>query len=415
MDAASSRGSSSGAASSQLDSLSFALLTSSTPLDARFRALFTLKGLASAQSSLVGAVIEIIGKGFADDSALLKHELAYCLGQIADLRAVSTLESVVRDDKQDIMVRHEAAEALGAISSWQSLPLLKEYAQRPGEDISVVETCELAIHKIEWDHSDEGKKQRAEEAERKKQATEAGAGGHEAFAPIDPAPPLAAKASLSSGQKDAAASSLSSLDPAVYDIVSLRSILTNRDLPLFERYRAMFSLRNAVHACLRASEQTHVREIPPQQARAESRLLRQKAEQAVLALAAGLEKGEKSALFRHEICFVFGELCHRASIKSMLQVLNDSEEHEMVRHEAAEALGGIAEEVGEDEDGEAASAEPGEDELKSVMHALKRWANDATAPRVVRESCVVALDEMAYNNDPSQFQPMDSAPVATAA
>lgn len=85
----------------------------------------------------------------------------------------------------------------------------------------------------------------------------------------------------------------------------------------------------------------------------------------------------------HEICFVFGELCHPASVPAMTRVLNDSQEHEMVRHEAAEALGGVLEEADDD----AAQTQ--------AVETLKRWAEDSQAPRVVRESCVVALDEMA--------------------
>lgn len=61
----------------------------------------------------------------------------------------------------------------------------------------------------------------------------------------------------------------------------------------------------------------------------------------------------------------------------MLAVLGDRTEHEMVRHEAAEALGGIA--------------EPGQ-EGERVLEVLKTWAEAPDTPRVVRESCVVALD-----------------------
>lgn len=46
--------------------------------------------------------------GFADDSALLKHELAYCLGQMKLTTALPTLESVLRNPNEDPMVRHEA-------------------------------------------------------------------------------------------------------------------------------------------------------------------------------------------------------------------------------------------------------------------------------------------------------------------
>jgi deoxyhypusine monooxygenase len=45
--------------------------------------------------------------GFSDPSALLKHELAYCLGQMGDQSALSVLESVLKDRSEDPMVRHE--------------------------------------------------------------------------------------------------------------------------------------------------------------------------------------------------------------------------------------------------------------------------------------------------------------------
>lgn len=47
--------------------------------------------------------------GFADESPLLKHELAYVLGQIGDHSAVPHLEAVLRDENkfQGEMVRHE--------------------------------------------------------------------------------------------------------------------------------------------------------------------------------------------------------------------------------------------------------------------------------------------------------------------
>lgn len=144
------------------------------------------------------------------------------------------------------------------------------------------------------------------------------------------------------------------------NVPHFRATLLDSSLPLFERYRAMFALRNTVQQGGKEAEAP-----------------------AVHALADGLQDG--SALFRHEICFVFGELCHPASIPAMSKVLDDSAEHEMVRHEAAEALGGVLEEAeGEDESAQA-----------TVIATLKRWAEDLAAPRVVRESCIVALDEIA--------------------
>jgi deoxyhypusine monooxygenase len=90
---------------------------------------------------------------------------------------------------------------------------------------------------------------------------------------------------------------------------------------------------------------------------------------AVLSLAKGFS--DSSALFRHEIAFVFGQLSHPASIPSLTAALANLEEASMVRHEAAEALGSLG-----DEDG--------------VEDTLKKFLNDPE--EVVRESVVVALD-----------------------
>jgi len=53
-------------------------------------------------------------------------------------------------------------------------------------------------------------------------------------------------------------------------------------------------------------------------------------------------------------------------------VLENANEADMVRHEAAEALGGIA--------------------VPEVLPHLKEWMNREDAPRVVRESCQIAID-----------------------
>ncbi len=45
---------------------------------------------------------------------------------------------------------------MGAISSDASLPVLKRYLNDSNR--SVRETCEIAIAKIEWDHSEEGQR-----------------------------------------------------------------------------------------------------------------------------------------------------------------------------------------------------------------------------------------------------------------
>ena len=95
--------------------------------------------------------------GLLDPSPLLKHELAYVLGQLGDDYAIPTLEGVLvnADGRHCSMVRHEAAEALGALSSEKSLPLLRKYFNDPAREVR--ETCEIAVGKIEFDISPEGK------------------------------------------------------------------------------------------------------------------------------------------------------------------------------------------------------------------------------------------------------------------
>jgi len=312
------------AETSELKALEASLLNTSgnVALHNRFRALFTLKALKNDQA------IRIISEGFRDPSALLKHELAYCLGQMKEISALPVLEAVLRDESEDPMVRHEAAEAMGAISAPSSVDILKPYLSDP--ERVVRETCEIAIAKIEWDNSEEGKKH-SESADPNLQR----------YTSIDPAPP---SSRLLSGQPKPENISES-------NISNLRSTLLDTRLPLFERYRAMFALRDIGTPA------------------------------AVDALSSGFH--DDSALFKHEIAFVFGQLLSPYSVPSLLQVLENPTESDMVRHEAAEALGSIA--------------------TPEVLPHLKEWMNREDAPRVVRESCQVAIDMWEYENS-DQFQ-----------
>lgn len=143
------------------------------------------------------------------------------------------------------------------------------------------------------------------------------------------------------------------MDPAppceIKDIEELKSLLINEDISLFDRYRAMFALRN-----LQTKEATE-------------------------ALGAALKYG--SALFRHEIAFVLGQLQDIHGIPFLKTSLEDHSENEMVRHECAEALGAIA--------------------TEECIDILNNYVNDFK--RVVKESCEIALDMCDYENSP-EFQ-----------
>lgn len=276
------------------------LLDAAQPLPARFRALFTLRNLGGP------AAIDCIVRGFADSSALLKHELAFCLGQMRDRAAIPALLGVLQDSQQEPMVRHEAGEALGAIGDPEVLDVLRRYSEDPV--VEVAETCQLAVRRLEWlqEHGEEP--------------------GSSPYRSVDPAPPAEET-----------------------DVATLRAVLLDESRPLFDRYRAMFALRNLG------------------------------GRDAVLALADGLRAG--SALFRHEIGYVLGQMQDEACVPQLTAALRSRAENPMVRHECAEALGSIA--------------------RPSCLETLRAFAQDEE--RVVRESCEVALDMYEYENGP-QFQ-----------
>ena len=146
------------AASTTVLALRKALTSETVPLARRFRALFSLKHLASQQpSAQTTAAIDAIAAAFTSPSALLKHELAYCLGQTKNLEAVPYLRKVLEDRGEDSMCRHEAAEALGALGDVNSLAIMTTMRDDNDEPTVVRETCDIAVERIRWETSDQRK------------------------------------------------------------------------------------------------------------------------------------------------------------------------------------------------------------------------------------------------------------------
>nr|NVI76102.1 nero [Cucujiformia] len=187
----------------------------------------------------------------------------YCFGQMQDEKAINILISVLEDCKQEPMVRHEAAEALGAIGSETALSYLQKYKSDPV--IEVAETCELALDRINWFKNVKGDQNDSLKSP---------------YNSIDPAPP-------STNQ----------------DVNELKSVLVDEKISLFNRYRAMFALRNIG------------------------------SKDAIEALGEALKYG--SALFKHEVAFVLGQMQQKGSVCYLKQSLEDNGENEMVRHECA--------------------------------------------------------------------------------
>lgn len=143
----------------EIKALREVLTSEVAPLAKRFRALFSLKHYAALHPPTEQSfpAIEAIAAAFSSPSALLKHELAYCLGQSRNLKSVPHLRKVLEDDEEDSMCRHEAAEALGALGATSSLDLLKLLRDDAQQPEVVRETCDIAVDRIEWEHGTAGK------------------------------------------------------------------------------------------------------------------------------------------------------------------------------------------------------------------------------------------------------------------
>lgn len=143
-------------ADGEIISLREILTSESKPLAQRFRSLFSLKHVASQpySSSRSFQAIEAIAAGFDSPSALLKHELAYCLGQTRNLDAVPALRRVLEDRDEDAMCRHEAAEAIGALGDTSCVDLMTRLRDSDHEPTVVRETCSIAVDRFRWQMSE---------------------------------------------------------------------------------------------------------------------------------------------------------------------------------------------------------------------------------------------------------------------
>ncbi|KAL7467939.1 hypothetical protein ACHAXS_008168 [Conticribra weissflogii] len=263
--------------------------------------------------------IDVLSTSLADSrhGALLRHEFAYVMGQLRDERSIPALEKTLLDDADDIMVRHECAEALGAIGSVDSIPALEKCVEND-TSIEVGETCRLALDFIQW-------KMRGG-VEGEENAPIACACMLSPYSSVDPAPPHPKHEALSTGE--------------------IGAILRYENAPLFERFRAMFSLRNRGGA------------------------------DSVIELGNTLVNDKSSALLRHEVAYVLGQMQHADAVEYLETSLKRENEHRMVRHESAEALGAIEERWGE---------------CEAILGQFLQDRDD-----VVRESCLVALDAADY-------------------
>jgi deoxyhypusine monooxygenase len=229
-----------------MDKLRQCLLDLSQPIAQRTHASFILRTEGSQEA------VDILCEALRNkaDSALMRHELAYILGQIQNPTVCPLLEAILKDENDDVLVRHESAEALGALGVIEYLPVLEEYCAHLVPEVS--ETCKIAVELVKWRSKCEAQ-------------------SRSAYLSVDPAPAF----------------------HQYQSVEQLTSILLDTSLSLFERYRAMFSLRNL------------------------------NSDEAALALVKGFSDG--SALFRHEIAYILGQMQRVVTTDELVFVLRNTQ------------------------------------------------------------------------------------------
>jgi len=250
------------------------ILDQNVPVQLRLRTLYTLRALGTDEA------VDAAQGALLDPSALLAHEVAYCLGQMQNPQALPFLISTLQTETVHPMVRHEAAEALGAIGtpSEEVLNALKEYSASSIPEVR--DTCIISLDLLAWKQKNQDK-------------VNANA-HHPLYMSVDPAPPEEAE------EKD-----------EERRIEKLETKLMNKSSSIFARYRALFALRNIGTS------------------------------KAVEALGRALDDTTEGAVFSHEVAYVLGQIQSKEAIESLKRALANEQLNCMIRHEAAEALGNI--------------------------------------------------------------------------
>ena len=349
------------------------LVDQSRPIRDRFRALFTLRsmtGRPGAADALISALTMKTNNSNDDNDdpaflaaaktarlradALFRHEVAFALGQMQSKKATSALISVLKNECEHGMTRHECAEALGAIGDDSAVDVLREMHEDETQCREVRETASLALRRIE--HVTKKKKSAAIVGARvgsKKETTAVGIAEKDddddddvrrAYS-VDPVP---------------------AMDASV-ETDTLAAIILDDTADIWERYGAMFALRNRAQETFGLAKTRENERVVELCSSTLGKTLR--------------SETVHSALLKHEICYVLGQLRedddNDIAREALFDCLEDPNEHAMVRHEAAEAIGSRG----------GAGAEA----------LLRKYLS--CEDRVVRESCEVALDMLKENQE----------------
>jgi deoxyhypusine monooxygenase len=293
------------------------LLDDTKDIKKRMGCLFKLRTLATFDA--IKALEEVLVKEKSSD--LIRHECCYCFGQMIgteenkqEIASFLNKEVFENPKKYASIVLHEAAEALGNINTDNNIVLLEKFLNY--EDDIIKETCEIAVENINWmKNTNNGETEGLDKLQL-------------VYKTNDPSPPF----NLQTNSYYA-------------DINNIRSILFDPNETMFNKYRAMFTLREFNNR------------------------------EAIKILCECYEKQHNfSPLFKHEVSFILGQMCFVAKdALNMLEiVLQDETEDPIVRHETALALGEIT-------------------KSKDLLIKYTQHEN-----QLIRESCEIALDFVDY-------------------
>ncbi len=198
----------------KFDEYRSALIDRENKIAARVNALFCLRTLATLEA--VQTLIDCFNE--EQTSQLLRHEICYCLGQMDKSpehvkKMTPFLETILLrglEGKEDNIVVHEAAEALGHLGSEETRELLSKFDNY--KESIVYETCKLSDDLLQWNTAtNHGETEKLPKSK---------------FTTNDPAP------------------FFNYVDNKEYaDLAHLRKIYLDKEWSLFDRYRAMFTLR----------------------------------------------------------------------------------------------------------------------------------------------------------------------------
>lgn len=128
-----------GATEKDVPAAAEALADTTLPLYERYGGMFTLRNVGG--SAAVEALTHML---LSDESSVvLRHEVAFVLGQMEDESAVKSLIASLAMSHEHGVVRHESAIALGTVGTEEADEALRMYVN--DADQLVAESCEVAL------------------------------------------------------------------------------------------------------------------------------------------------------------------------------------------------------------------------------------------------------------------------------